>query len=69
MISVRRQSVEVERQTDMEGRTTQFCIRPGRRHGRWWWFKPDDVPPFEGKSARLTLVWVSKGKWRLERPD
>jgi hypothetical protein len=33
------------------GHTLMFGIAPGHRKGRWIWFKPHEVPEFEGESA------------------
>lgn len=49
-----------------ERRTLLFFIRAVGRKGRWHWFPPDLVPPFEGDTGWFELERI-KGGWRVVR--
>ncbi|HEY0436903.1 MAG TPA: hypothetical protein VGC92_09695 [Phenylobacterium sp.] len=48
----------------IEDVTVRYFIRPGSRSRPWRWFQPDQVPPFEGRTARFEMERV-KGGWRF----
>ena len=51
---------------DQGRRTTRYFIRPGRVRGPWKFFRPDEVPPFEGETAWFEIE--RKGaSWRFIR--
>jgi hypothetical protein len=67
MIEPRRPRYLIERQTDLEGNLLHFITRTGRRP----WvrvFRPEEVPPFEGRSAWFEIERGPRGQVRLIGP-
>lgn len=46
--------------------TLSFFIRPGRRRGPWKFFRPHEVPAFEGRVAWFEIERV-RSEWRFVR--
>lgn len=63
--------LKVERLPGPGDRTLRYFVRPGSRKGKWLWFDPEDVPPFEGDNAFFECKRV-RGGWevlrQVERP-
>jgi len=49
-----------------DGRTLCFMVYLGTRSRGWRTFRPDAVPPFEGKEATFEVT-VVKGRWVFGR--
>lgn len=45
------QVCEIERRTDIAGKTLYFMIKSGSRSRQHKFFEPDEVPDFDGASA------------------
>jgi hypothetical protein len=56
-----RRIVKVERLKD-DGQTLSFFVRPGSRSKPWIWFKPEDMPSFEGEEAMVECERRA-GRW------
>ncbi len=56
---------KIERLAD-RGETLAFFIRPPSRSRPWTWFKPQEVPQFDGREARFECERI-KGGWRVLR--
>ena len=71
-----RQTVTVERQVGMDGHSLRYFVRPGRRHGTWIRFEPEEIPQeaaFAGDECRLEIERIPKApprgqKWRVVGP-
>ena len=59
MIVIKR---EVRRFIDRDGKTLFFAVYLGTRRAGWRFFRPPDVPDFEGETAAFE-VEVRKGQW------
>lgn len=50
------------------GGTLYFMCRSGRRRTQHRFFKPDEVPEFDGEEAVFEVAWKSwQGPWRFIR--
>jgi hypothetical protein len=63
---------EVRRIADFEGRTLCYMVHLGSRKAGWRTFRPEEVPPFEGRTGWFEVEIDRKGRWRflrqVERP-
>ena len=59
MVAIKR---EVRRYADGDGRTLFYAVWLGTRRAGWRFFRPGEVPEFEGESA-VFEVEVRKGRW------
>ena len=57
---------ELERMTSGEGRTLFFVSHSGSRKRRSLFFRPEQVPEFEGKTAWFELERDGKGGWLVK---
>lgn len=48
------------------GETLALFVRPGRVRGPWKWFRPDEVPAFEGDAAWFEIE-RKRGAWVFVR--
>ena len=61
------QRVVIQRLTGTPGMRERFYVQPGRRHGRWIWFDPEEVPAFEGPQAVFEIERRG-GRWIVLKP-
>ena len=59
---------EIERRTDVAGKTLYFMIKSGSRSRQHKFFEPDEVPAFEGDSAWFEIEpRGGRAHWKVVR--
>ncbi|WP_310542050.1 hypothetical protein [Phenylobacterium sp.] len=58
---------EIERRTDLAGKTVYFMIKSGSRSRQHRFFEPHEVPEFIGESALCEIERGGGGYWKVLR--